>query len=223
MKEISAFDVIGPVMIGPSSSHTAGALRIALLARKMFKPEIAGARFVLYGSFAETCRGHGIDLALAAGILGFEADDPRIPESFSYARKAGVGLEFSLDTETKNLHPNTADIYLRGKGKEKMMIRGVSVGGGRAEIRGIDGVDIKLSGDYNTVFIEHRDAPGIAAFITNKLSEKRINIAFMRLYREAKGKNAYTIIEADEEIPESVVSVIEEHEFITCALLIRQM
>jgi L-serine dehydratase len=221
MKEISAFDVIGPVMIGPSSSHTAGALRIALLARKMFKPEIVRARFVLYGSFAETCSGHGIDKALTAGILGFEADDQRIPESFSYAREAGVGLEFSLDRETKDLHPNTADIYLTGRHGEKVLVRGVSLGGGRAEIRGIDGVEIKLSGDYYTIFIEHRDAPGIAAFITAKLSENHINIAFMRLYREGKGESAYTIIEADEEIPEAVVSDIEEHEHITSAILIR--
>jgi L-serine dehydratase len=187
----------------------------------MFKPEIARARFVLFGSFAETCRGHGIDKALAAGILGFEADDQRIPESFSYARKAGIGLEFSLDRETKDLHPNTVDIYLTGRNEEKVLVRGVSTGGGRAEIRGIDGVEIKLSGDYYTIFVEHKDAPGIAAFITATLSANHINIAFMRLYREGKGKTAYTIIEADEEIPEPIVSAIEEHEHIISAILIR--
>ncbi|QQO08359.1 L-serine ammonia-lyase, iron-sulfur-dependent subunit beta [Breznakiella homolactica] len=221
MKEIGAFDVIGPVMIGPSSSHTAGALRIALLARKMFRPEIAAVRFVLYGSFAETYQGHGTDRALIAGILGFESDDPRIPDSFALAEKAGITAEFSLDRETKDIHPNTVDICLSGKNGESMKVRGISVGGGRAEIRGIDGVDIKLAGEYSTIFIKHRDAPGVVAYIAGKLSENNINIAFMRLYRENKGEQAYTIIEADEEISSPVVSAIEEHPAVYSAILIQ--
>jgi L-serine dehydratase len=223
MKEISAFDVIGPLMIGPSSSHTAGAQRIALLARKLFRGEIKKARFVLYGSFAETYRGHGTDRALVAGILGFQAYDERIPHSFACAKEAGLEVEFVFDKETRDLHPNTADILLSGKNGETLSVRGVSLGGGRAEIRGIDGVEIKLSGDYYTILVEHEDAPGMVAHIAGKLSENHINIAFMRLYREAKGAKAYTIIEADEEIPRAVLHAIEDHRGVISAMLIQDM
>ena len=223
MKEISAFDVIGPLMIGPSSSHTAGAQRIALRARKLFRGEVKKARFILYGSFAETFRGHCTDRALVAGILGFQSFDRRIPESFSHARDAGIEIEFSLDRENRDLHPNTADIFLDGKNGEKLFVRGVSPGGGRAEIRGIDGVEIKLSGDYCTILVEHEDAPGMVAHIAGKLSANHINIAFMRLYREAKGAKAYTIIEADEEIPQSVLYAIEDHRGVLSAMLIQNI
>jgi L-serine dehydratase len=223
MKEISAFDIIGPLMTGPSSSHTAGAQRIALLARKLFKGEPKKARFILYGSFAETYRGHGTDRALVAGILGFQSYDERIPQSFSCAKAAGLEVEFVLDKENTDLHPNTTDIFLWGRNGGTLSVRGVSPGGGRAEIRGIDGVDIKLSGDYHTILIEHEDAPGMVAHIAGKLSEKRINIAFMRLYREAKGAKAYTIIEADEEIPQAVLHAIEDHQGVISAMLIQDL
>ncbi|MDR1210837.1 MAG: L-serine ammonia-lyase, iron-sulfur-dependent subunit beta [Spirochaetaceae bacterium] len=223
MKEISAFDVIGPLMIGPSSSHTAGAQRIAFLARKLFKGEPKKARFVLYGSFAETYRGHGTDRALVAGILGFQSHDERLSRSFLYAAEAGLEVEFAFDTENRDVHPNTADIFLWGKNGETLWVRGVSTGGGRAEIRGIDGVAIKLSGDYHTILVEHEDAPGMVAHIAGKLSENRINIAFMRLYREAKGAKAYTIIEADEEIPQAVLHAIEDHRGVAGAMLIQDM
>ncbi|MDL2234514.1 L-serine ammonia-lyase, iron-sulfur-dependent subunit beta [Ruminococcaceae bacterium OttesenSCG-928-L11] len=221
MKAISAFDVIGPNMIGPSSSHTAGAVRIALLTRKLIKGEIRSAAFTLYGSFARTYKGHGTDRALVAGILGFEADDPRIRDSFRHAEARGVAISFSIDTEEREVHPNTVDIAVIDEMGEAITVRGVSTGGGRAEIRAIDGVDVKLSGEYSTIFIRHRDTPGVVAHIAGKLSTHRINIAFMRLYRENKGEKACTIIEADEAIPADVIDQIEAHGDIASAILIQ--
>jgi L-serine dehydratase len=196
---------------------------MALLARKLFKGEVRAARFVLYGSFAETYRGHGTDRALVAGILGFQSHDERIPQSFSHAEAAGIKVEFAFDRENKDVHPNTADIFLSGRAGETLWVRGVSTGGGRAEIRGIDGVDIKLSGDYYTILVEHEDAPGMVAHIAGRLSENRINIAFMRLYREARGARAYAIIETDEEIPQAVIHAIEDHRGVISAMLIQNI
>lgn len=221
MKLISAFDVIGPHMIGPSSSHTAGAVRLALLARKMIRGEIVSAHFILYGSFADTYQGHGTDRALVAGILGFEADDARIRDAFDHAKKAGLAYSFEPNHEDHDVHPNTVDIRIRVASGKEILVRGVSIGGGRAEIRGIDGVEIKLTGNYSTLFIKQRDEPGVAAHIAGVLGEEKINIAFLRLYREDKGQNAYTIVEADEEILPAVVHRIESHSAIHSAILIQ--
>ena len=220
MKLISAFDVIGPNMIGPSSSHTAGALRIAELARKLLKGEPVSARFILYGSFAHTYRGHGTDRALAAGIMGFQADDERIPNSLKIAKERGVDISFEINTEEADVHPNTVDIDVTTDRDEHMVIRRISTGGGRAELSAIDGVSIRLSGEYSTILVKQLDTQGVITHIAGCLSENNINIAFMHLYREEKGRNAYTIIEADETISESVVHQIEEHPSIFSAILI---
>ena len=221
MTAISAFDVIGPNMIGPSSSHTAGALRIAQLTRKLLKGVPVSVHFVLYGSFAHTFRGHGTDRALTAGILGFAADDTRIPDSLVIAGEKGVEVSFELNTKEKDIHPNTVDIFITTDREEHVSVRGISVGGGRAELCAIDGVKIELSGEYSTILVRHRDTPGVITHIAGCLSENRINIAFMRLYREDRGSNAYTIIEADEEIPTKVSRQIEKHPAIDSSILIQ--
>ena len=221
MKAISSFDVIGPNMIGPSSSHTAGALRIAQLARKLLKGEPVSVKFILYGSFAHTYRGHGTDRALAAGILGFAADDYRIRDSLTLAEQKGVAIAFEINKEQTDVHPNTVEIDVATNEGEHMLIRGVSVGGGRAELRAIDGVDIELSGEYSTILVRHLDAPGVITHIAGCLSDNRINIAFMRLFREDKGCNACTIIEADEEISAMVSRQIETHPAIDSSMLIQ--
>jgi len=221
MKSIGIFDVIGPNMIGPSSSHTAGALRIALLARKFFKGAIVSADFTLYGSFATTYKGHGTDRALVAGILGFETDDPRIRDSFVRAEKAGIVVAIYVDTDNREVHPNTVDIHMRSELGEDYTIRGVSTGGGHVEIRMIDGIEIKLTGEFCTIFIRQKDEPGVLAHIAGILSDNHINIAFMRLYRENRRKNAYTIIEADDIISQSAVQGIEAHPAIYGAVLIQ--
>lgn len=217
--EISALDVIGPNMIGPSSSHTAGALRISLLAAQMMSGEVKSAKFLLYGSFARTYQGHGTDRALVGGILGFKPDDPRIRESFEIAKERGITYSFEFDYDDDTVHPNTVDITLRSE-HSFVTVRGESVGGGRAVIRRINGVEIEFTGLYNTIMIYHIDRPGVVARLTNVLADNQINIAFMRLYREQKGKRAYMIIETDETIPEPVSEQLNQLESVERALII---
>lgn len=222
-KEISVFDIIGPNMIGPSSSHTAGALRIARLAANMVKKQIKHVTFVLYGSFAMTYKGHGTDRALVAGILGYDTEDARIKESFFHAGEAGLTYEFRINKEEKDIHPNTVDIFITDVAGEVTEVTGISVGGGRAELKKINGVEIDLSGDYYTLVIRHRDLTGVVAAITHILSEFSINIAFMKLYRENRGAVAYSIIEADDIIESSVIERIEELPIIYQAFLIEKL
>jgi L-serine dehydratase len=219
-KEISVFDIIGPNMIGPSSSHTAGALRIARLATKMVKHTIIKVEFVLYGSFAETYKGHGTDRALLGGILGYDTEDYRIKDSFAHADTAGLVYSFKINTKTKTVHPNTVDIIITDSEEEITTVTGISIGGGSAVIKKINGVNIDLAGDYNTLVIRHRDIPGAVAYITNILSDYEINIAFMKLYRENKGSVAYSIIEADQIITPNIIDKIEDSSNILSALLI---
>lgn len=218
-KEISVFDIIGPNMIGPSSSHTAGALRIARLASKMVKNPIAKVNFLLYGSFARTYQGHGTDRALLGGILGFETEDYRIKESFEHADKAGLQYTFEFDTK-KKVHPNTVDIDITDSEGITTSVTGVSIGGGSAVIKRINGVNIDLSGEYHTLVIRHKDLPGAVAYVTNILSEYDINIAFMKLYREKKGTIAYSVIEADELITANIIQRIEASSNVISALLV---
>lgn len=220
MCPIGIFDIIGPIMIGPSSSHTAGALRIALIAGKLLPGGAAEAEFTLYGSFAHTYRGHGTDRALVAGILGFGTEDERIRDSFAIARERGLKFRFVLDTETKDVHPNTVGILLTGQDGSRLHVTGVSVGGGNVRLKELDGVEIDLSGDYDTLVIKQQDKPGVVAHITKVLSESGVNIAFMRLYREDKGRIAYTIVEADGVIGRENARRIEEHPDILTARLI---
>lgn len=219
MKELSVFDIIGPCMIGPSSSHTAGALRIALLARKMVKGGVRRVTFTLYGSFARTYHGHGTDRALVAGILGFQTEDVRIKDSFSEADKAGLEYDFIIDKETKMPHPNTVDILLEGD-SGRASVRGESIGGGEAVITRINGVEVSFNGEYSTIVIEQKDERGVLAYITRCLSDFGVNIAFSKLFREERGKTAYTIIEADNEITEAMAEKLEENPSIHSAVLI---
>lgn len=220
METLSAFDVVGPVMIGPSSSHTAGALRIASLARKIAKRDVRRVEFVLYGSFAETYRGHGTDRALVAGILGFDAGDMRIRDSFAWAEREGVEFSFRVDARTKVEHPNTVDIALTRADGKVVSLTGVSTGGGAAEIRRLNGIELVITGEYNTILVKQRDEPGVAAHVTSCLAEGKVNIAFMRLYREGKGRTAYTIVETDQSIGADVLERILDYPSIVGVTLI---
>lgn len=220
MADIGMFDIIGPNMIGPSSSHTAGALRIALLAGKMVRGRVVRADFTLYGSFAKTYHGHGTDRALLAGILGMDTEDRRIKDSFALADAAGLRYSFTENHTNTDLHPNTVDIELESEDGRVATVTGVSVGGGRVQIKRINGVKIDFSGEYNTILVRQLDKPGIVAYMATCLSEYNINIAYMRLYRTGKGDKAYSIIEVDGEIPAEVVELIGRHEHISEALLI---
>lgn len=204
MEFISVFEVLGPAMIGPSSSHTAGADQMAYLAQQIFGEPVKSVVFTLYGSFARTYRGHGTDRALLGGILGFQTDDRRIPDSFRLARERGVSFSFVPDKETKDVYPNTADIEMTGENGKKMTVRGESIGGGKVRITRINGIDVMFTGEYSTLIISQRDLPGVVAHITKCLADRNVNIAFMRLYRQSKHEKAFTIVESDEELPDVI-------------------
>ena len=211
MAVISAFDVLGPNMIGPSSSHTAGAVAIALLAQKMIAGQIIEAEFTLYGSFSRTYRGHGTDRALLGGIMGFKTDDRRIRDSFSIAQQRGLRYSFLTNEKDKDVHPNTVDIRMVNDRNQEMTVRGESLGGGKVRIVKINQVDVDFTGEYSAVIVIHQDTPGVVAYITKCLSDRNINIAFMRLFRESKGEIAYTIVESDGKLPENIVPAIREN------------
>lgn len=211
MSEISVFDVMGPNMIGPSSSHTAGALRIALLASRLAKGKILHAKFVLYGSFARTYHGHGTDRALVGGILGYNTDDERIRDSFEYAKEAGVTYEFIENFTNKDVHPNTVDIELTCEGQHVVTVRGESIGGGNAVIRKLNGIDIHINGASPIVLVKHWDRKGALAYMTKVLSDSDLNIAALNLYREGKGKIAYAIAELDGKVSSEVLKKLDDY------------
>ena len=190
MSFISAFDVMGPNMIGPSSSHTAGAARIAFLARKMLNGTLKKVQFTLYGSFAKTYHGHGTDRALLGGIMGFGTDDMRIRDSFEIAKDIGLDFSFVPNEIETDVHPNTVDILMTNENEDHILIRGESLGGGKARICRINDVEVDFTGEYSTLIVIQKDKPGVVTYITKCLSDQDVNIAFMRLFRESKGEIA---------------------------------
>ena len=220
MSFISVFDVLGPNMIGPSSSHTAGAAVIAGLARKLIVPPLTRVEFTLYGSFAKTYRGHGTDRALLGGILGFATDDARIRDSFRLAGERGLAFSFTPDETETEVHPNTVDIRMENAAGQVMTVRGESLGGGKVRIVRINGVRVDFTGEYAAVIAIHQDKPGVVAHITKVLSDHNVNIAFMRLFREGKGDTAYSIVEFDGELPEDTRQRILEKEDVENVMVI---
>ena len=219
MNEIGTFDILGPNMIGPSSSHTAGALRIAFVAGRMVERAVS-VKFELYGSFARTYHGHGTDRALVGGILGYHPDDERIRDSFEHAKEAGLAFSFEENFTDKEIYPNTVDIYVTDKDGSVVSLRGKSIGGGNAVITRLNGVDVELTGNYCTLVVEHVDKKGTLAFVTTVLSAYDLNIGSLRLYRESKGKRAYAIIEVDTNVSNQVVSALKGVESVTNVLVV---
>lgn len=220
MAFISVFDVIGPNMIGPSSSHTAGADSLAFLAQKMISGPLKKVEFTLYGSFAKTYRGHGTDRALLGGIMGFNTGDKRIPDSFEIAKERGLSYEFHVNQREEVNHPNTVDIYMLNEGGRELTVRGESLGGGKIRITRINSVDVDFTGEYSTAIVIHKDTPGVVAHITRCLSDANINIAFMKLFREEKGQTAYSIVESDNDLPEAVGMQIRQNPWVKDVMLI---
>jgi len=220
MALISVFDVLGPNMIGPSSSHTAGACSIALLAQKLLPGTLKEVTFTLYGSFARTYRGHGTDRALLGGIMGFSTDDQRIPNSFAIAKKRGLKYLFLVNEKETDIYPNTVDIDMKNTEGQTMSVRGESIGGGKIRISRINHVEVNFSGEYSTLITIHYDKPGVIAHITKCLSDKNVNIAFMKLFRTNKGQIAYSIVESDEDLPEDVTGAIQKNPSVQEVMLI---
>ena len=206
---LDIFDILGPVMVGPSSSHTAGAVRIGNMARTLLGGEVKTARIGLYGSFAETGRGHGTDRALVAGLLGMKPDDLRIPDSFAMA--AERGLEFTFFTaRLREAHPNTAVLELADGGGHTLRMQAASIGGGRIRVDRLNGVDVAFTGAFNTLIIHSIDISGKLADVTRELSRGKINIANMSLCRSRRGGAVLMVIETDQRVPPVVRHLIEE-------------
>ena len=212
------FDVLGPVMIGPSSSHTAGAAKIGYTAQKLLGELPAEADFGLYGSFATTGKGHGTDRALVAGLLGLRPDDPRLPNSFALAQKAG--MKFIIHpVELRAAHPNTTVLTLKSRSGRTLTLKAASVGGGRIRVTEIDGVPADFGGDSNTLIIHNEDTPGCIAEVTTCLAMRRINIASMQVFRASTGGSAVMVLECDSHIPrplEQQLSVLPGIRKVTC-------
>lgn len=205
---MNVFSVLGPVMVGPSSSHTAGAVRIGQLSRKLLGERPVRATITLYGSFAATGDGHGTDRALTAGLLGMEPSDLRIPDSPAIAVREGLEITF-LTGELRGAHPNTARLELLGENGRTLEILGSSVGGGQIRILEIDGITTDFSGETNTLIIHNQDTYGHVAAVTALLALQRINIAAMQLYRSEQGGYAVMVLECDQPVPEELQRSLE--------------
>ena len=207
MKKSTLFDIISPVMIGPSSSHTAGAVRLGLLAKNIYKNTPKKVVFKLYNSYAHTGKGHGTEKGLLAGVLGLSVDDRRIKNIFEsdIAKKIDYSFEYY---DNFKYHPNAVEMIFEGE--NKMFIAGESVGAGEVAIRKIDDFNVKLTGKYNTLILVYKDMPGMISQVTSILQSKNINIASLICDRNAKGKEASMIISIDGNIDSSVVETVEE-------------
>ena len=195
------FDILGPVMVGPSNSHTAGAVRIGRMGRTLLGGMPERARIGLFGSFAETGRGHGTDMAIVAGLLGMRPDDMNIPRSFELAREAGLAWEFYELDSLRGAHPNTALLTLRAPSGRELEMQAASTGGGRIRVDRLQGVEVNFTGDFNTLVIRNRDTAGRLADVTGALSRAGVNIANMSLMRDRRGGSVMTIFEIDQPVP----------------------
>ncbi|MCM3029026.1 L-serine ammonia-lyase, iron-sulfur-dependent subunit beta [Niallia sp. MER 6] len=210
MKYKSVFDIIGPVMIGPSSSHTAGAARIGRVARSLFERQPKWVDVHLYGSFAETYKGHGTDVAIVGGILDFDTFDERIKSSLELAEQRGMKVQFHVE-EAIPEHPNTARIRV-GDNDGELELVGISIGGGKIEITELNGFQLKLSGHHPAILVVHNDRFGAIAKVSNVLAKYEINIGHMEVSRKEKGKLALMTIEVDQNIEEKILKEIEDLE-----------
>ncbi len=208
MPKHSVFDILGPIMIGPSSSHTAGAVRLGRMVRTIVGGLPAEVQIKLHGSFAETYQGHGTDLALIAGLLGLSESDPVIADAGQLAASSGAKIEFSLVDLGTDVHPNTAVFGCKMTDGTTTTVVGHSTGGGTILISQIDQFKVALNGELHCLITEHRDEPGIVAAVTKVLADHRVNIAFLTLSRSGKRERALMTIEADQPIPKEAAASI---------------
>lgn len=208
---MNLLDIIGPVMVGPSSSHTAGAVKIGRVARKLMAEKIVHAGIYFHGSFLATGKGHGTDRAVVAGLLDMAVDDSHIPFSFEVAEKEGMEF-FITGIDLGDAHPNSVKLELTGVSGKKIEIIAASVGGGQIQICEIDGLSASFGGDYPTLIVNHKDQPGRVTAVTALLSQKGVNIAAMKLFRTTRGGDAVMVIECDQEVPIESVQWLESLE-----------
>ena len=203
------FDIVGPVMIGPSSSHTAGAVRLGLMAGRILGEKAVQAEILLHGSFARTYRGHGTDKALIGGIMGFEPEDGRLREALDIATEDGLRYSFQT-VDIPEAHPNTAVLILTGEKGRRVRVEGASIGGGSICISRIGDFEVYLTGRYPALVVVQKDRPGVINMVTTVLARYKINIAYMKVSRKIRGQDAMMILETDEELPTEVVKACSE-------------
>lgn len=206
---MNLFDILGPVMVGPSSSHTAGAVKIGYVAKKLISEPIVKAEILLYGSFLATGKGHGTNIALVAGLLGMNPDDSRIPNSLEIAKEKGIELSFG-EADLVDAHPNSVKLVLTGQNGTIMVIVGESIGGSRINIASIDEVTTNFSGEHPTLIVHNEDHPGHVADVTTILAKGKVNIATLQLHRQNRGGKAVMVLEVDQEIPKDLIEQLEK-------------
>lgn len=204
----SVFDIIGPVMVGPSSSHTAGAVRIGAFARTILGGTPRRATIELHGSFAETGPGHGTDKGLLGGLLGMSPDDPEIRHAYERAREAGMSFTMGTVDLGPKIHPCSARLTLEGESGDRLQVIGTSIGGGNVAITQVNGYQVRLTGEYPAIITVHTDTPGMIQHVTSVLAAHQVNVAFMNVARQNKGQDAFMTIESDQPIPEVAQAAI---------------
>lgn len=219
---MNVFDIIGPVMIGPSSSHTAGAARLGKVAKIMFGKDIKKAHIYMHGSFAKTGKGHGTDKALIAGLLGMEPDNDDLRYSFDIAKEQGMEFEFST-IELENVHPNTVRIILNGEKDEKLTMEGSSVGGGCILVYKLNNYEVNLNFENPSIVVVHTDHPGVIAKVTDELYKYGVNICDFHLSRKSKGGEALMTIGMDSMPDSKIAEDISEIDFVSAVNLLDRL
>lgn len=218
---VSLLDMIGPVMVGPSSSHTAGACRLAFLALHTLEEPPKRVEFGLHGSFAKTGHGHGTHLALAAGVLGMKPDDPRLPQALELAKSQGMGIEFK-NLELGDVHPNTVRITLENH-SERVQVTGSSLGGGVVKIWNIEGFEVRVTGSAPTLLIRNVDTPGVIARVARVIADDEVNIAYLSCARQKRGEEAMMSIEIDKPLSEISLKYLASLHYILWVRLLPQV
>lgn len=213
-KDYSVFDIVGPNMIGPSSSHTAGAARLGKTASKIAGKPVKEVKFLLHGSFAETYKGHGTDKAIVGGILGFQPDDARIKDSFKLAEEAGVKFEFIKTDLGDSVHPNTVKIEMVLEDGSKSTVMGASIGGGNIKLTEMDGLALDFNGARAAIVLEIKDIPGAVSFVTGLLAHNNKNISTMSTNKPAKSEYTFVTIETDDKLDQDIVDQLNKFEVI---------
>lgn len=221
-RPVSIFDVIGPIMVGPSSSHTAGAVRLGRMGRAILGQQPEHALIELHGSFAQTGQGHGTDKAIIAGLLAMAPADERLPSSFAHAQGAGLNFEFRTTDLGDEAHPNTVRMTLTA-GDQTVRVVGASLGGGQMEINQIDDYDVRFTGEYETLLIRAEDRPGTVNTVTGWLLEHGINVAFLRVERQKRGGDAIMIVETDEAPPDQLIDDLADIHWVRWVRHVRKL
>ncbi|MDY6013080.1 L-serine ammonia-lyase, iron-sulfur-dependent subunit beta [Clostridium sp.] len=219
MNNVGVFDILGPIMIGPSSSHTAGAARLGKVARAVAGDEVIDVTFYLHGSFAKTYKGHGTDRALVAGILGMEPSDKRLRNSLEIAKEIGLKFKF-VETDLGDVHPNTVKFDMLTKSGERREVIGSSIGGGSIKITEVNGNRVEFTGEYPTLIMSQKDVPGVVSKVTNLLYSEGINIAFMSVFRRQKGQGANMVFELDHTVDDDTVEKLKTIEEVNRVIMI---